>query len=277
MPELEKLYTLARRAKNEGNGANAAKYYEMILLDDPTSWEATFYSVYYTSSECVIGQISTAAKNAANAFQSAFDLITDNVQEEKRSQYYSEIDSHMVNLLNDLRAAAVNHYRSYATVDGARQQCASRCLACGTAFCNMGDKWYSIGDKENAAHCYKNAQIMYTKFYNLSSLAMDRIHEVDPSYAIETKKGGCYVATCVYGSYDCPEVWTLRRYRDNTLASTWYGRAFIHTYYAISPTLVKWFGNYTWFKGMWKGKLDTMVEKLQKQGVENTPYHDKEW
>lgn len=28
-----------------------------------------------------------------------------------------------------------------------------------------------------------------------------------------TRKG-CYVATCVYGSYDCPEVWTLRRFRD---------------------------------------------------------------
>ena len=26
--------------------------------------------------------------------------------------------------------------------------------------------------------------------------------------------GGCYVATCIYGSYDCPQVWTLRRYRD---------------------------------------------------------------
>ena len=32
--------------------------------------------------------------------------------------------------------------------------------------------------------------------------------------------GGCYVATCVYGSYDCPQVWTLRRFRDNTLAET---------------------------------------------------------
>ena len=32
--------------------------------------------------------------------------------------------------------------------------------------------------------------------------------------------GGCYVATAVYGSYDCPEVWTLRRYRDYTLAAT---------------------------------------------------------
>lgn len=35
---------------------------------------------------------------------------------------------------------------------------------------------------------------------------------------------GCYVATCVYGSYDCPQVWTLRRFRDNTLAETMLGR-----------------------------------------------------
>lgn len=60
--------------------------------------------------------------------------------------------------------------------------------------------------------------------------------------------GGCYVATAVYGSYDCPQVWTLRRFRDYTLAETWYGRAYIRTYYAISPTLVKWFGKTDWFK-----------------------------
>ena len=91
------------------------------------------------------------------------------------------------------------------------------------------------------------------------------------------KAGGCYVATCVYGSYDCPQVWTLRRYRDDTLGSTWYGRLFIRTYYAISPTLVKWFGKTNWFKKLWKGKLDRMVAKLQNNGVEDTPYEDKEW
>ena len=90
-------------------------------------------------------------------------------------------------------------------------------------------------------------------------------------------KKGCYVATAVYGSYDCPEVWTLRRYRDNTLASTWYGRAFIKTYYAVSPTLVKWFGNTDWFKNMWKPTLDRMVAKLNNNGVEDTPYNDKQW
>lgn len=92
-----------------------------------------------------------------------------------------------------------------------------------------------------------------------------------------SSSGCCYVATAVYGSYDCPEVWTLRRFRDDTLAETWYGRAFVKTYYAISPTLVKWFGHTEWFKKMWRGALDRMVKTLQTKGFESTPYEDKEW
>ena len=94
---------------------------------------------------------------------------------------------------------------------------------------------------------------------------------------VSGKTGGCYVATAVYNSYDCPEVWTLRRYRDNTLGSTWYGRTFIRLYYAISPTLVKWFGKTKWFKRFWKARLDKMVKKLNDKGVENTPYADTDW
>jgi hypothetical protein len=133
-----------------------------------------------------------------------------------------------------------------------------------------------------------------SKFINMESKQkatadIKRCHEIiklcDPDYVIpvveepkpQAAKGGCYVATCVYGSYDCPQVWTLRRYRDDTLGATWYGRLFIRTYYAISPTLVKWFGHTSWFKKLWKGKLDRMVAKLQSKGVDNTPYDDKEW
>ncbi len=108
---------------------------------------------------------------------------------------------------------------------------------------------------------------------------MDGTTETIPGSAISVEEGGggCYVATAVYGSYDCPQVWTLRRYRDYTLAETWYGRAFIRTYYAISPTLVKWFGNKEWFKKMWKGKLDRMVADLNAKGVKDTPYEDRIW
>jgi TPR repeat protein len=87
--------------------------------------------------------------------------------------------------------------------------------------------------------------------------------------------GGCYIATAVYGSYNYPQVWTLRRYRDNSLAKTGCGRALIRAYYAISPSLVKRFGNREWFQRIWKRPLDAFVARLQAGGVENTPYMDR--
>ena len=88
---------------------------------------------------------------------------------------------------------------------------------------------------------------------------------------------GCYVATSVYGSYDCPEVWTLRRFRDNVLAKTWYGRLFIRLYYAVSPTAVKLFGDCEWFQNFFRDRLDKMVSGLQADGFESTPYQDCDW
>lgn len=96
-----------------------------------------------------------------------------------------------------------------------------------------------------------------------------------PEINRETENQGCYIATCIYGSYDCPQVWTLRRFRDYTLDKTWYGRMFIKCYYVVSPALVKWFGAKKWFKKFWKSKLDMMVSDLNSKGVDNTYYHDK--
>lgn len=97
------------------------------------------------------------------------------------------------------------------------------------------------------------------------------------TYSDIVVSGGCYVATSVYGSYDCPQVWTLRRFRDEILASTWYGRLFVYLYYAVSPGIVKLFGETSWFNTFWKGKLDKMVSSLQSNGFADTPYEDKIW
>lgn len=114
---------------------------------------------------------------------------------------------------------------------------------------------------------------------NFSQKNGGKISENDSGFCIATSKksGGCYIATCVYGSYDCPPVWTLRRFRDFILAKTWYGRTFIHMYYAVSPTFVKWFGNTTWFKKIWKVRLDKMVKKLNDAGIEDGQYEDKQF
>ena len=142
---------------------------------------------------------------------------------------------------------------------------------------NSSCSW-TIGDSGN-----------YVKEYSLTDTAKEsriddimewhqKIKELDPNYTVpgrpSAKSGGCYIATAVYGSYDCPEVWILRRFRDYTLADTWYGRAFIKTYYAISPTLVRWFGKTEWFRKMWRKPLDGLVSRLHNNGVEDTPYVD---
>ena len=86
------------------------------------------------------------------------------------------------------------------------------------------------------------------------------------------QKSGCYIATAVYGSYNCSSVWVLRRYRDYSLAKSWYGRRFIKLYYAVSPTIVKLFSQTKWFNQICKKTLDKIVSKLKEKGWEDSPY-----
>ena len=96
---------------------------------------------------------------------------------------------------------------------------------------------------------------------------------VKPQNYNNTKKG-CYVATCVYGSYDCPQVWTLRRFRDFYLMRSNLGRILTRIYYKFSPSIVNRFGTTLWFNKIFKHVLDRMVAHLKKAGYKDTEYYD---
>lgn len=85
---------------------------------------------------------------------------------------------------------------------------------------------------------------------------------------------GCFVATAVYGSYDCPEVRILRRWRDAALLPNRPGRALVGTYYAISPHLVRAVGARQWFGRPLRQALDRLVVRLRRSGIEDGPYRD---
>ena len=89
---------------------------------------------------------------------------------------------------------------------------------------------------------------------------------------MKSKKEGCYIATAVYGSYDCPQVMILRQYRDNVLSATFWGRAFIKVYYFVSPFLVSNFANKKWFNNFFKKRLDKMIVKINKNCADGTPH-----
>lgn len=86
--------------------------------------------------------------------------------------------------------------------------------------------------------------------------------------------GACYIATAVYGSYDCPEVWTLRRYRDYYLASFTLGRLLIKAYYFTSPKIIRLCGSNNLFICLWKRRLDKLVSRLWAEGYSSDRYYD---
>ena len=296
--EVEKLYQIARRAKDENNSENAAKYYDMILIKDPTSWEASFYAVYFKAIDCKIAQIQSAGRSVYNCVDTVLKLIKDNVKEKDEQIKAIQEVALSCKLISDmLYNAAKNHFDGidFQIRSNYKNEVINNCNAATTVMIKLGDNIDLLfGDYEElhsvVVSAWKDSIGKIngtTKYYDLKEGSQNiimqyvaKVQKYDSSYqapTVNTSSGGCYVATAVYGSYDCPEVWTLRRYRDTTLAETWYGRTFVRTYYAVSPTLVKWFGHTEWFKRMWKGKLDRIVEKLHSNGVEDTPYEDINW
>lgn len=84
--------------------------------------------------------------------------------------------------------------------------------------------------------------------------------------------GGCYIATHVYGTYDSPELWMLRRFRDTVLAQSVAGRAFIRMYYAVSPAAIKKFGQRSFFNKVARAIVTKAVSSLEARHFSKEPY-----
>ncbi len=133
---------------------------------------------------------------------------------------------------------------------------------------------YDDGGKK-VGSTYKNPVVGYSHRDNQGKKVGSSSPDLLGTGYTHTDGDGCYIATCVYGSYDCPQVWTLRRFRDETLKRTVPGRAFVRCYYAVSPTLVRRFGKMTIFRKFWRMTLDQLVGRLKEKGVVDTRYENR--
>ena len=87
---LKNLYALARRAKEDNNAVDAARYYNEIRVEDPNSWEAAFYAVYYSAMDIRIAQIASAARSVTNCLDSVMELIKNNVPADERKDCWKD-------------------------------------------------------------------------------------------------------------------------------------------------------------------------------------------
>jgi hypothetical protein len=213
------------------------------------------------------------------------------LHEEEQSKALNEVSARLSEISDLLYNGATSHYNGIDIQIQSKfvQEFVNNVTMATQIQYTFGDILETkFGDKYNDTLCYLSwvdavdKHSRFVKFLvdkegnkQIINAYVEKICKINPEYkAPEINTGGCYIATAVYGSYDCPEVWTLRRFRDYTLAETWYGRIFIKTYYAVSPTLVKWFGQTEWFKSIFRMPLEKLVSKLNKRGFDNTPYND---
>ncbi len=294
-PDVENLEILLDRNINNKQWDEVAKYARDILEKDPNNWKAIFYkelgeawvvpynditpireiipatktaiSILETEAsgneilenkntmgkqinDICYGAAGTALKNYKNNYQSVCSLwkvLETNIELE---EYAATIVS--VNERNNIYSEIVR-YASELEV--------KRSYRCPNGM--------DSADPDNSTKEYaKQIREKYTQ----------KIQETNPNYTPEKAEGdGCYVATAVYGSYNCPEVWTLRRFRDETLYRHMLGRIFIRAYYSTSPYLVKYFGKTRTFNRIFRKPLDSFVKRLQKSGVESTYYVDNKY
>lgn len=285
--KVQNLLRVAAQAQAESNYEKAGKYYDLVLQEDAENWEAAFYSVYDSAMCTNIAGIENAVYMIGNCFPHVLSLIRSKNYE--ISYEYSVISNILCDIMQgftQLYVATMNHYKQYRNVDGARKEEVDRVKAIIYTSFKIGDLLEKLYARNSSIHCDLFCVMWKYGLNTCKSTAevyirerdeyINKIGKYDPEYKYEPLQtnNGCYIATAVYGSYDCPQVWTLRRFRDFTLRSTWYGRLFVRAYYTVSPSLVRLFGNTKWFKSFWRKYLDRMVVKLQKEGHESSPYND---
>lgn len=164
--ELANLYLLARRAKGDNNSENAQKYYEQIIVKDPSSWEANFYTTYYQSMNCKIGEIGLASARISNCEATVFNLIKEYVTDpaEQRAAV-DEVAAKLISISSMLFNAYKNHYDGISSQIRYRYilEYMNNCNAARDIVYNGGDwivKIFGAAYGDIAVSCWKRGNVL---------------------------------------------------------------------------------------------------------------------
>ena len=298
--KINNLYSLARRAYQEQDYKGAQKYYEQILLEQPDKWEPVFYSAYCKAYDSEIEVIESNVQLLKNKLDSTImflkqDNKTDTEKEIANIAYLiNELVFHLdinmtlaMEIPDDPKKDYYKEYRDDADRHESLLELLDALIIRLAPYTeNERIVFYKYRAKEQAVSImislvsYRNdvlADSEDKRFRRRIKKEQLEIAAHDPNYKIEKvpSKGACYVATAVYGSYDCPQVWVLRRFRDEVLLPMCCGRLFVKTYYAASPILLNHFGNNIIFKTFCMTVLDLFIMHLKIKGFSDEPYDDK--
>ncbi len=289
--EIENLETLLNRSIKNKQWKDVALYSIDILKKDPHNWKATFFKELGEAYSGFYGNFK-AYEDMIPATNTAIELL-----EEDGCTNLDEIKDfmakHILNLTSALYDVAFEHHSdnldalvrfwdSLVLIIKLQEFCIDLVyeddvnevyenIVYFASQLEVRRKFYIYDDYEYESPNYSTTEYAKRTKEEYTKKIQDTDQDYEPA---EVKGEGCYIATAVYGSYDCQEVWTLRRFRDETLYRHVLGRIFIRAYYSISPHIVKYFGKTRTFNKIFKKPLDVLVNRLQESHVRSDYYVD---
>lgn len=189
--ELKKLYTLARRAKDSDNTDNAVRYYTQIEMQDPDSWEAYFYLIYFKARTSKKGEIDKVIKDLSNCFKTTMQLMheahldesvtAENLQMiQKDMKVISEILAYTI---MDLSPNAYNDINEVKEIVFRRRDLFAMIENLGDTIIDVFNNYHDI-----AVEVWKTEIDIFRSILSIAGDKNDlqnvinKIYEIDPSY-----------------------------------------------------------------------------------------------
>lgn len=189
--DLEKYLLLARRAKDSNNNADAAKYYSLAEAEDPNSWEAMFYGVYFSAMQTNIAGITSAANLVTNCLPAVIDLIKNHTSEDQQLAVVTEVVERCNTIALMLYSAASNHYNGIG--DSIRSnyltEYRARAVTSAALPSVLGDELDKVFGSNPA-------------FHQQIALAWKQCHHIHESSALAFPSGAPAVLLTKIGRYD---------------------------------------------------------------------------
>ncbi|HSS21680.1 MAG TPA: CFI-box-CTERM domain-containing protein [Pyrinomonadaceae bacterium] len=242
----DNLLMLAESAKHAGNLQEAHDYFNRILEIDPQNHKGWYGKAITT------GWLATPASLRVDEIFQGIDRALALAPQEKRPVLLKAAGSELNQLANSILERAQKEFKSLVTSETYEEF-----MVRAKAVIRIYQKASTL--KPDDLEIFKNiieAARRYMVRYSYSegnlstSLTNEEyaeakhfiqdaefhIQKFDPTFRAQIPEhSNCYIATAVYGSYDCDEVLTLRAFRDHTLSNYAFGRLFIRIYYEVGP------------------------------------------
>ena len=200
-----------------------------------------------------VNQAITILGSIKMAYEKAINEIDEQVSQMRRTMSfnqtinYSKVDKMKAECLNWNKVVeVVSNGISTGDVE-AIQRCSNQSKV--SEYKNLVDFLF---DKLGPIQINQLKHLCYWKPIT-AALAISAAKQVDKTIGT----GGCYIATMAYGDDDHPQVMELRKFRDEFLRKTLFGRYFIKIYYKYSPLLVE--------KLKDKPKINTLIRRCLDQ------------